>query len=61
MQLINKLTDPGDIKKVELHTDTVQITTRYKQVILYRRVVDIANESVEEDNNGSIRESSVPA
>ena len=38
MRFINKLTKPGDIKKVVLYPAEVVVTTQDKQVIVYRRV-----------------------
>lgn len=38
MLVINKLTSPGGIRKVDLHLDTVQVYKSDGQCIVYRRV-----------------------
>ena len=40
MLLINKITDPGGIKKVALRANTVQIDTRDGRCLIYRLVPD---------------------
>ncbi len=47
MIVINKLTKPGDIRRVELTLDTVRIQTHDGQERLYRLV----NESILEETN----------
>lgn len=40
MLFINKLTKPGDIKKIVLRQAEVVVTTIDKQTIVYRRIDD---------------------
>ena len=40
MLFVNKLTMPGDIKKLVLEKNEVTVITKYEQTITYRRVDD---------------------
>ncbi len=53
MRVINKLRTPGVIRSVRLEEDIVQVTTD-KEVIIYRRELDVHTESKESFRRSSL-------
>ena len=56
MLFINKLTQPGGIKRVDLQHDMVQVSTRDGNIITYRRVLSDASISKSNGNRDSDKE-----
>ena len=60
MKVINKLTDPGGIRRVDLTPDTVLVRTSDGQNRLYRLVPEYSEHSANNDGEDKNEEDNLP-